>query len=317
MGNRRMHFVKLAVVIGVGFLLSRSQLAMAEMKEPESCMKCHEDQVGTFTDSHHKKAWEQNDETNKNSCSTCHGDGEAHIQNKGHTHMPIYFKGKEMEAKKANETCLKCHSKTKELAYWQAGKHGQNDLSCGSCHNLHVGTKTSVKPGPEKCFTCHKDVARDATKSSHHPLVEGKVSCSDCHNPHGTLNRKMLVTENNNQLCYKCHNDKRGPYLWQHSPVEENCLTCHDSHGSRNPKLLVERVPNLCQDCHMQAHAPTAYDDKVGFSGGIAGASNKFVGRSCINCHVMIHGSLAPSDISATSARNKTHTYTSGQYFLR
>ena len=37
----------------------------------------------------------------------------------------------------------------------------------------------------EICFTCHKEQRSQINRPSRHPVVrEGKVICSDCHNPH-------------------------------------------------------------------------------------------------------------------------------------
>ena len=45
------------------------------------------------------------------------------------------------------------------------------------------------------------------------PLREGKIVCSDCHNPHGTVTEAMLRDDSINDTCYKCHAEKRGPFL--------------------------------------------------------------------------------------------------------
>jgi DmsE family decaheme c-type cytochrome len=165
-----------------------------------------------------------------------------------------------------------------------------------------------VAKQPEACFTCHTDIRYQANKQSHHPIIEGKVKCSDCHNPHGSTTHGMLKADSVNLLCYKCHADKRGPYLWEHPPVEENCLACHDSHGTKASKLLKEKLPNLCQDCHdAQRHPGTPYDARTTFLGNAK--SNKMYGRSCLNCHGVIHGSNAPENPS--SGNN------SGRFFTR
>ncbi len=144
-------------------------------------------------------------------------------------------------------------------------------------------------------------------KPSHHPILEGKVKCSDCHNPHGALTPAMVKHECVNQQCFSCHADKRGPYMFGHPPVEENCLSCHTPHGSSHNKLLTEKVPNLCQDCHTQGRHPTAYygqnqawllpnGQPNNNTAGTTAASSRFVSRSCLNCHNSIHGSNAPTN---------------------
>ena len=200
--------------------------------------------------------------------------------------------------------CLACHSKSDKLAFWDMGKHKKNDVSCADCYKMHQGA-AMVKPTAETCFTCHKDVKAQANKRSHHPIVEGKVSCADCHNPHGSLSPKMIKAENVNQLCFKCHADKRGPWVWEHQPVQENCLACHVPHGSVHNKLLTQKPPYLCRECHNKDGHSASYSDSTGFPGNpmpnpspsaSVNASIKVYGRGCINCHSRIHGSNAPTN---------------------
>jgi DmsE family decaheme c-type cytochrome len=129
---------------------------------------------------------------------------------------------------------------------------------------------------------------------------EGKMACSSCHNPHGSIsNVKNLKTGSSvNELCTGCHTEMRGPMLFEHAPVRENCTTCHDPHGSSNDRMLVVRMPMLCQRCHIASkHPATLYDtDQI-----TTNKSNRMFGRSCVNCHSNIHGSNHPS----------------GQFFMR
>jgi DmsE family decaheme c-type cytochrome len=103
----------------------------------------------------------------------------------------------------------------------------------------------------------------------------------------------MLKAESVNLLCYRCHTEKRGPYVWQHPPVEENCLICHTPHGSKAAKLLTERVPNLCQECHN----PDVHPDVVP-TGSASTFNSLLSGRACLNCHGQVHGSNGSSGSS-------------------
>ena len=167
--------------------------------------------------------------------------------------------------------CLACHSGNRNLAFWTSGKHQLNEVTCANCHSIH-GEKlfpsySGLNPVPkgvsinkftttflpnqaEICWQCHQPIRAANFKPSHHPIIEGKVKCSDCHNPHGAITPAMLKQPTINDQCYSCHADKRGPYVFNHPPVEENCATCHNPHGSVHNRLLNESAPNLCQDCH-------------------------------------------------------------------
>ena len=138
---------------------------------------------------------------------------------------------------------------------------------------------------PEVCFQCHKDIRAKMVNSSHMPLMNGTIVCSSCHNPHGSATDKMLVEASVNETCYKCHADKRGPFLWEHEPVRENCLNCHNPHGSTNEYMLIMQRPRLCQNCHMgPGHGNPGNPMTV-----------QSINRSCQNCHTFVHGSNSPA----------------------
>lgn len=273
------------------------------------CTKCHEDEVASFNESTHFKAWGVNGTAK--TCTSCHGDTEAeHMKSESKKDIVSFGHGSVQTAVAQSKQCLTCHENSRTSALWKTGVHARNDVTCASCHSVHKGRQAQL-PSSEKCFTCHKDIRNDLKKTSHHPIIEGKVSCSDCHDPHGSTSHGNLRADNVNQLCYKCHGDKRGPFIWEHPPVEENCMTCHTAHGSSHGKLLVQKVPNLCQDCHAWSRHPgTPYTaPKDGF--GTAAPSSRFVARSCQNCHTKIHGTTAPGNQAPSSI------YNSGRFFLR
>jgi DmsE family decaheme c-type cytochrome len=144
------------------------------------------------------------------------------------------------------------------------------------------------------CSSCHRNVVNRTHRFNHMPLREGALTCSSCHNPHGSTNVRMLRAGTTiDESCQSCHADKRGPYLWEHAPVAESCVTCHDPHGSNNDRMLVSKQPFLCQRCHVTSrHPPTVYD---GYLLQNSQNANKIFSRSCTVCHQMVHGSNAPS----------------------
>lgn len=270
----------------------------------DSCMQCHDQHVDTYSKSLHAQAWETlGGKYQGAGCESCHGSGEKHVESNQKADIISYS---DKHSAGISATCLNCHGESPELSLWAMGTHARNDVACASCHNVHNQTQPGVDQ-PEVCFSCHRDIEFEANKQSHHPIIEGKVSCNDCHDPHGSLSNGLLRADSKNELCYNCHADKRGPFLWEHAPVEEDCGTCHASHGSRHNNLLVSKAPNLCQDCHdWSRHPGTAYDENSNFSGS---GSNRFVSRSCLNCHSTIHGSNAP--------HNPDSGYNGGHYFVR
>ena len=122
------------------------------------------------------------------------------------------------------------------------------------------------------------------------------MKCTQCHDQHGSSGPKMLKADTVNELCFKCHAEKRGPFLWEHPPVAENCLTCHVPHGSNHGKLLSSKPPLLCQSCHdATRHPGTIYTKFETFPGSATSGKNRIIARGCLNCHTNIHGSNGPS----------------------
>lgn len=273
-----------------------------------SCKECHSKQAESFfAGNPHAKIW-NHDKTAQSalSCESCHGSGQTHMKSREAADIIGFGKDAKATAAAQSKQCLTCHEKSQTLSMWDLSAHKKNDVSCASCHKMHQGGLT-VRPTFETCFGCHKDVKQALNKNSHHPVIEGKVSCYDCHNPHGSPNPHMIRAESNNQLCYKCHADKRGPFLWEHPPVEENCMTCHTPHGSQHDKMLVARpATGLCNNCHNGHSSP--YGAGNSFGGG-TNLKAQDLGRQCLNCHARIHGTNAPG--------NTNNHYTSGKYFLR
>jgi DmsE family decaheme c-type cytochrome len=262
----------------------------------DTCMACHQEVADHLENTPHGKGAFAR--MSSQGCESCHGPGSAHAEDPDNPALRPRFD--RLTPRQQNQACQSCHRGSEQF-FWRGSGHERRGLTCATCHSIHSfkSEKAQLKASSsmESCFSCHKDVRAEMWKSSHHPIREGKISCADCHNPHGTQTPKMIKAASVNDQCYSCHAEKRGPFLWEHAPVRENCLNCHVPHGSNHLKLQKTSVPYLCQQCHSNTRHPgTLYD---GFRAPTlenpATGSNRLFNRACADCHNLIHGSNHPS----------------------
>lgn len=265
----------------------------AQYAGSDTCIECHEDNATSLYRTPHGKKGFSN--LSAYGCETCHGPGAKHAEDPTvEEKRPTLAK---LTAADRSAQCQQCHDGGEHF-FWKGGRHEARGVSCTDCHSIHSFKSGHGQLKTEReidtCFGCHADKRADAMRASHHPVREGRMSCMDCHNPHGTASRGNLSAESVNEKCYECHTEKRGPFLWEHAPVRENCLTCHTPHGSNHQKLQRTSVPYLCQQCHSNTRHPgTLYDGTT--LPGAARATNRLFNRACVNCHAAIHGSNHPS----------------------
>ncbi len=219
------------------------------------------------------------------------------------------------------ETCAMCHQK--QAIDFKKSIHGHFAIKeknpagegCESCHGAgskHVDAAGEGKidfiinprKNPQMCFNCHLEKKAQFNLQYHHPVIEGKVSCSDCHSVHGedALPGSTTSLDEHNDVCFKCHPEKKGPYVFEHSAMREGCETCHQVHGSVNDKMLQAKDNNLCLKCH--------YEQNYNFVNAANNAGMYFgkwphwhnatanlpdataYGKmTCVSCHVDVHGS--------------------------
>jgi DmsE family decaheme c-type cytochrome len=259
----------------------------------KACLECHEDEGKGYHGSPHARAKNPRTPAAKETCESCHGPGQKHVEADGDGFID---NPKTMKPREVREMCVTCHNRG-EHNEWAGGKHDSRNMSCVTCHSVHdaKSEKAQLKKATqqETCVQCHRTQVSKLHRSAHMPVREGKMECSTCHNPHGSQNVKMLKEGNSiNESCATCHTEKRGPFLWEHAPGKESCVTCHDPHGSNNDRMLVAKQPMLCQRCHVHSRHPATIYDNTQLT---VSRSNRIVGRSCVNCHSQIHGSNHPS----------------------
>jgi predicted CXXCH cytochrome family protein len=211
-----------------------------------------------------------------------------------------------------NKACYECHTNivrsfisSPHARIHSADLQMKGQSGCESCHGAgsrHIAAgggrgRFIMNPGrdPQTCLNCHLQTHAEFQLPQHHPVLEGKLNCVQCHDPHGSDIMKAagtgLAMARLNESCAQCHREQAKPHVYEHDAMREGCTVCHVPHGSINAKLLVERDLNLCLKCHAQVAG-----------GGQAAKSivigsvdhTMFVSRGACwsaGCHSAIHGS--------------------------
>jgi DmsE family decaheme c-type cytochrome len=259
-------------------------VAGAEPVGADECVVCHEDVSG-----HAPIPIYHAD------CETCHGPGDLHADSE--EIADIRFPG--------SGDCLGCHESghSTHLA-WSTSEHERYGVTCSDCHESHNrepkhlrrGQKaqqiylTHAAPVTNLCVSCHADVAARLDLPSHHPVREGMMECTDCHDPHA--DRRLTLGPPTAQ-CASCHQDVAGPWIFEHAPVAEDCGYCHDPHGTVSDHLLTTSQPGACLGCHTLADSAhiAQTGEGLGLGGTISPAAGQIFFRRCTDCHGAIHGS--------------------------
>lgn len=269
------------------------------LKEDARCTSCHDEADAPKLLHIGKTRHGAKGDPRTPTCTSCHGKSDKHVDYKGKDKPPktdtSFGKSTQTPPEQRDAACLTCHKGGKRM-HWAGSQHASAEVGCASCHQVHTQQdKVRDKAAQaEVCFACHKTQRADANKLSHHPVVEGKVACSSCHNLHGSAGPKLLVKNTVNETCYTCHAEKRGPFLWEHPPASDDCSVCHTSHGSNQPSLLKARAPFLCGQCHQTSSGhPNVVRTGAGITATNAQAQVAY--KACMNCHTQVHGSNHPS----------------------
>jgi DmsE family decaheme c-type cytochrome len=254
----------------------------------EVCKTCHEDIYNNWGKSPHwKTTLDTKGGPSRQGCEGCHGPASAHVAGGGDKTKIFIFS--EHSSKEINAQCLACHAAGTQHMNAINSEHSKNNVGCTSCHSPHhAETKEFllVKAQPALCYSCHLDKKAQFAMPFHHRVDEGLIQCSDCHNVHGTVGPKQVRTSSaQDAVCFTCHMDKRGPFVYEHTPVKvDGCQSCHLPHGGPNPHMLkLSNVNLLCLQCHT-----TSFSSAPG-APSFHNQSSFF--QACTLCHVEIHGS--------------------------
>jgi predicted CXXCH cytochrome family protein len=225
------------------------------------CEMCHPNIYRDFATADHARLVAQGPNAIGAGCESCHGPCSVHADSGGDVLPPYTF-------------------------------------TSGRAPRTSYGARLAVQPPRATetiCYQCHADVRGQFELPSHHPVPEGRLSCTDCHSPHkGSIFKTggtSLLSEN--EGCFRCHPAQRGPYVFEHEALREGCTTCHTPHGSVNAKMLTVRDANLCMKCHFQ---------QVSNGRILIGGSDhtlRLQQGTCwtAGCHEAVHGSRVNSSL--------------------
>ncbi len=208
-----------------------------------------------------------------------------------------------------NKVCLECHAPI--FKTFPASIHARvhvdhaklaGGTSCEMCHgpgSKHVAAPEGrarfiVNPGKDAaaCLACHIETHSEFRLPHHHPVLENKMNCVQCHDPHGSeihRNKGSLMFSRLNETCAQCHREQSRTFVFEHEALRDGCTVCHSPHGSPNAKMLIERDANLCLKCHAQVPGSAPGTIYIGKEEHTA-----FLRRGTCwtsGCHTAIHGS--------------------------
>lgn len=272
----------------------------AQWIDNETCADCHDEISESFHSSVHGIYFSEEPDMSAGNCQACHGPGGKHADSGEPADI---INPAKVDVIDGETTCLSCHN-GHAFESWEASVHRSSSIRCTSCHTLHMTAmelkQTRVSEG---CYECHGEVRAAGYMPSRHPIAEGKMECTDCHNVHGGM-QSFQLDGAARETCLQCHAKYEGPFVFEHAPVSENCLYCHTPHGSVADFLLKQSEPTLCLNCHsMHFHAglESVDGDFENPQNPDRGGSStpdgwkKVMLTKCTQCHSQIHGTDFPS----------------------
>jgi predicted CXXCH cytochrome family protein len=210
-------------------------------------------------------------------CEKCHGPGSQHVARPSALNIVNPAK---LDAVRANDTCIQCHSQGQPLKNpiegryfdWPVGFHQGDELKNYWKLEEHKLGETTFTHFPDGTGHKNRMQGNDFVQSQ---MYKRGVTCFSCHDVHGTPNTADLIKPAG-QLCLTCHgpsspNGPHSPTLQAHThhtpgtPGAE-CVSCHmpkieqtiaDVNVRSHTFAFITptttdqfKVPNACTDCH-------------------------------------------------------------------
>lgn len=255
------------------------------------CLDCHDGHDATLSRTPHKLSSKALDGLEaKVTCTDCHAGDPRHYEEDPET----YPMGNpdSLSADAAAFVCSTCHQNSHQQNMEEKNVHLVNDVSCMSCHQIHGSSDAGLLQDAQfdLCVSCHAGVEGAFAQPYRHPVSDGIIQCSECHQTLDETARELSL--NGTNVCMECHTEFQGPFPYEHqatvdySTHEGGCLNCHEHHGSALPRMIRQPYEpphyQLCTQCHaVPGHNQNSFH------------GTQWSGMPCNDCHVDIHGSYS------------------------
>jgi len=200
-------------------------------------------------------------------CERCHGPGSEHVEKKTSTSIvnPAH-----MDAVAATDTCIQCHSQGRPRTIPIEGTY--YDWPVGYAVGKRLADFWTLEPrrlGEQDFYyfadgTAHKN-RMQGNDFSQSLMYRRGITCSDCHDVHGTSNPSQLIKPAQ-ELCLSCHgpaspNGPRASTLEAHThhkadSAGSQCVSCH------MPAIQTEGVPGVYVHAHTFSIITPAMTDR-------------------------------------------------------
>ncbi len=243
--------------------------------EKELCILCHTDQKWVNKTKHNIAG---------NSCKSCH--------------TPHKAKGKNLWSRTIPEEAYDYASIIEA--------RGRDDILCLSCH--YPQSTLNGKDVPDVGTLTHP-TGKEVKEKVHLPLPDGKLSCTTCHDPHHSFDKKpkgKFLRKEKLNLCYTCHKEEAEVKEGPHGEIDKkkwkkgDCGACHNVHKAKGGYLsrvvygeispMEPPVDGFCLACHdpegMAKHKvkQSVFNEHPV---GVDNPTDKLPGKkiSCATCH--------------------------------
>jgi DmsE family decaheme c-type cytochrome len=277
-------FLNKKLIVIAGFLIIFLRINLCSGEDSSLCYDCHDNMPATLENSPHQMSAKSSaGSVIEVGCMDCHDGWQAHLDDPSSENIT---RGPELALAKQAEICSRCHLTPHQMGLVSTDPHRRAELNCSACHTMHDNANEHlVKDSLDNfCLHCHTTAAFEFNRRSNHPLKTGNIKCIDCHNFSSMSDPNLAIGFD--WICQSCHDDKAGPYLYEHPVTYSHlvegggCTECHEPHGSANDRLLKQPGKGLCLQCHSIPPGHQLNHDGLGMK------------LDCVVCHTDIHGSF-------------------------